>query len=469
MTSRLLVVVPGNRCGERRRNVRRLRRRLRLRGPRAGSQPHGCEQPGAANGVHLMSVIVVPLRAGQTRQTNPGRPHRGRPGAGIYCGAMKRLILVIGLCATWAVATAPGGAERVVAQQPVAPPTTAPSRSALATRSTSISCRCATACGCSRRSTCPRTTVEAVAVPADAHALQRRPVRRRRATASRSARPAASRTRASSSSSRTCAAATCRRASSSDAAARAGRSTGRRTSTRARDTYDTIDWLLKHVPNHNGRVGMSGISYPGFLRRGQADRRAPGAARPRHRRRPIADCYLGDDLYHNGAFMLAANFGFYSNFRPRGERRRRRSRACRFDYGTPDGYEFFLGLGPLATVNARLLEGKAAYFAGRSSTTRPTTTSGRCASLWKHASKGITPAVLNVGGWFDAEDLGRAAATCIARSSRTAPTDNRLVMGPWSHGGWSRGPGDRSATSTSAPRPASSSASRSSSRCSCTT
>jgi putative CocE/NonD family hydrolase len=204
------------------------------------------------------------------------------------------------------------------------------------------------------------------------------------------------------------------------------------------DTYDTIAWLLEHVANHNGRAGMIGISQPGFHVAASLIGAHP-ALRAASPQAPTADYYLGDDVYHNGAFMLAANFGFYSNFRPRGDDPTPPRPGVPFDYGTPDGYEFFLNLGPLATVNARLLEGRGAYF--QEIVDHPNYDDfWKVRSVWKHATTGITPAVLNVGGWFDAEDP--VGPLHMYRAiEQDAKADNRLVMGPWSHGGWSRGSG----------------------------
>ena len=154
---------------------------------------------------------------------------------------------------------------------------------------------------------------------------------------------------------------------------------------------------------------------------------------------PTADYYLGDDVYHNGAFMLGANFGFYSSFRPRVGGPQLPAQEPRFDPGTPDAYEFFLSLPPLAEVNAKLFGGRAGYW--QEIVDHPNYDEfWQVRSIWKHA-KHITPAILNVGGWFDAEDpMGPLHMyRSIERLSPT--TDNRLVMGPWSHGGWSRGPG----------------------------
>src|SRR5262244_2752005 len=110
------------------------------------------------------------------------------------------------------------------------------------------------------------------------------------------------------------------------------------------DTYDTIEWLLKNVPNNNGKVGMIGISQPGFHVAASMIDSHPAlvAASPQA---PTADYYLGDDVYHNGAFMLAANFWFYSGFRPRGEAPQPPQQRAQFDPGTPDGYDFLLNVG----------------------------------------------------------------------------------------------------------------------------
>ncbi len=204
------------------------------------------------------------------------------------------------------------------------------------------------------------------------------------------------------------------------------------------DTYDTIDWLLQHVPRHNGRVGMVGISQPGFHVAASLMDAHPAlkAASPQA---PTADYYMGDDVYHNGAFMLAANFGFYSGFQPRGATPMRPQRTVPFDYGTPDAYEFYLGLPPLAEVNAKIFGGKAGYF--QEIVDHPNYDQfWQMRSIWKYA-KHITPAVLNVGGFFDAEDPMGPLYMYRSIQKNSPQTDNRLVMGPWSHGGWSRGPG----------------------------
>ena len=106
------------------------------------------------------------------------------------------------------------------------------------------------------------------------------------------------------------------------------------------DTYDTIEWLLKNIPNNNGRVGMVGISQPGFHVAASLIDAHPAlkAASPQA---PTADYYMGDDVYHNGAFMLGANFGFYGFFTPRRGEPSAPKQRLDFDFGTPDAYEVF--------------------------------------------------------------------------------------------------------------------------------
>ena len=206
------------------------------------------------------------------------------------------------------------------------------------------------------------------------------------------------------------------------------------------DTYDTIEWLLKNVANHNGRAGMVGVSQPGFHVAASIINSHPAlkAASPQA---PTADYYMGDDVYHNGAFMLGANFEFYSFFVPRGDVPDRPRPSVNFDPGTPDMYEFFLRIPPLARANAELFGGKAAYWQEIvDHTTYDEFWKKR--SVWRFMD-GVKCAVLNVGGWFDAEDPVGPLHIYRAVEKKNPATVNQLVMGPWSHGGWGRGPGNR--------------------------
>ncbi len=206
------------------------------------------------------------------------------------------------------------------------------------------------------------------------------------------------------------------------------------------DTYDTIEWLLKNIPNHNGRAGMIGISQPGFHVAASIIDSHP-ALKCASPQAPTADYYMGDDVYHNGAFMLAANFWFYSSFRPRGSVPQAPQRRFPYDPGTPDGYEFFLNLGPLAEANQKLFNGEARYW-------QEIVDHPNYDDFWKHRSlwkfmKNVKCAVLNVGGWFDAEDPVGPFYIYRAVEKDNPGIVNMIVMGPWNHGGWARGAGDR--------------------------
>jgi putative CocE/NonD family hydrolase len=205
------------------------------------------------------------------------------------------------------------------------------------------------------------------------------------------------------------------------------------------DTFDTIEWLLKNVANHNGRVGMIGISQPGFHVAESIIDSHPAlkAASPQA---PTADYYMGDDVYHNGAFMLAANFGFYSSFVPRAGDPSPPRQRVQFDPGTPDAYDFLLHVGPLADVNRKLFSGDAAYF-------QEIVDHTNYDDFWQRRSlakfmNNVHCAVLNVGGWYDAEDPVGPLRIYRSVEQKNPGTVNELVMGPWSHGGWARGDGD---------------------------
>ena len=122
------------------------------------------------------------------------------------------------------------------------------------------------------------------------------------------------------------------------------------------DTYDTIDWLIKHVPNNNGKVGQWGISYPGFYTALGLINAHP-ALKAVSPQAPMGDVGNGDDAYHNGAFYLAANFGFYTSFKPRQPEPERPPRSLRFDFGTPDSYDFYLSYGSARQHQRALSQG----------------------------------------------------------------------------------------------------------------
>jgi uncharacterized protein len=210
------------------------------------------------------------------------------------------------------------------------------------------------------------------------------------------------------------------------------------------DTYDTVEWLVKNVPNNNGRVGMWGISYPGFFAAYALMNPHP-ALKAVSPQAPMGDVGNGDDAYHNGAFHLAANFGFYTAFKPRGaDPERPPQQSNRFDFGTQDQYDFYLRMGPLANANERYLKNQSSYW-------NDVLKHPIYDEFWQSRAqaphmKNVTPATLFVGGWFDAEDISgplklfRAIEKDSPQTGNPKPA-NTLIMGPWCHGCWSRGDG----------------------------
>ena len=205
------------------------------------------------------------------------------------------------------------------------------------------------------------------------------------------------------------------------------------------DTYDTIEFLLKHVPNNNGRVGIWGISYPGFYTSASIIDSHPAlkAASPQA---PMTNLFMGDDAYHGGAFMLDANFGFYVFFKPQ-ENPTLPPRSFAFDFGTPNAYEFYLNAGPTSNLDTKYLKGANPLFNDQMyHTTYDDYWKAR--DLSQHM-RNIRCAVLVVGGWFDAEDLSGPFRTYYAIETSNPGTVNTIVEGPWVHGGWARNDGDR--------------------------
>ena len=205
------------------------------------------------------------------------------------------------------------------------------------------------------------------------------------------------------------------------------------------DAYDTIDWLLKNVPNNNGKAGIYGISYNGFYTSCALIRSHPAllAASPQA---PMADEYMGDDAYHNGAFFLIANFSFYTTF-DKQKNPVLPEKHPEFDYGTKDGYQFYLQMGSLANSDNQYLLNTNPYWTDNYKHTTYD-------NFWKQRDilphlTGVKPAVLVVGGWYDAEDLSGTLKTYHALEKNSPDADLHLVMGPWFHGGWRRSNGEK--------------------------
>lgn len=198
------------------------------------------------------------------------------------------------------------------------------------------------------------------------------------------------------------------------------------------DAYDTIEWLIENTPN-NGRVGMLGVSYPGwYVTMALIDPHpALKAASPQA---SPSDYFIGDDFYHFGAFRLSpsAELPYLFDFDPR--------KNSRFPYDQVDTYEFFLDLGPLANMNRK-------YLHDRSPTWNQFIRHDTYDEYWEQGGTmqhltSLSVPTLNVVGWWDAENLGGALDIYDQLESTEDRNNSWLVVGPWAHGQWARGPSD---------------------------
>ena len=200
----------------------------------------------------------------------------------------------------------------------------------------------------------------------------------------------------------------------------------------ASDTYDTIDWLVKNQPANNGNVGVWGVSYLGFYSTMAALSGHP-ALKAVSPQAPVTDWFIGDDFHHNGAFFLADGFSFmFRNGVLRTGPSRVRPPAP--DFGTPDGYRFYLDQTSLAGFSAKHMGSRNPFWTEMFA--HPNND-----AFWKARNplqylKNVQPAVMTVGSWFDAEDVWGTVHTYQAVEKRNPGHPNLLVMGPWFHGQW---------------------------------
>ncbi len=200
------------------------------------------------------------------------------------------------------------------------------------------------------------------------------------------------------------------------------------------DTYDTVEWLVKNVRHNNGRVGIYGISYPGFYTAAGIIDSHPAikAASPQA---PIGDWFVGDDFHHHGAFFLqdAFNFFWYAG-------RRRPTPTTdspgKFPYKTQDGYEFFLDVGPLSQLDQKHFNGEIVFW-------NELAAHGTYDEFWQKRNiiphmKNVRTAVMTVAGLFDAEDPYGPIRIYQSVERQNKGIPNTLVLGPWIHGGWVR-------------------------------
>jgi putative CocE/NonD family hydrolase len=198
------------------------------------------------------------------------------------------------------------------------------------------------------------------------------------------------------------------------------------------DTYDTIDWLVKNIPHNNGRAGMDGISYPGFLV-------AMGLIHPHPALKAVSeqacmgDTFLGDDFFHNGAFRLSYGFEYAALLETSSEN-------YSFQYDRFDLFDWYLRLGALPNANGK-------YFHGKIPSWNDFTAHPNYDEYWKHHAlayglQETTVPNLNVAGWWDQEDFYGPMSTYERLEKADAKNQNFLVVGPWNHGGWGHGPGN---------------------------
>ena len=204
------------------------------------------------------------------------------------------------------------------------------------------------------------------------------------------------------------------------------------------DTWDTVDWLIKNIPNNNGNVGIFGISYPGFYSTMGIINAHP-AVKAVSPQAPVTAWFTGDDFHHNGAFFLLDCFSFFSsNGYP--HRAPTRKGHPGFRWPVPDSYEFLLSVGAIKNISPKFLGDSVKFW--NDAFAHPDYD-----DFWKARDprpflKNVTPAVMTVGGWFDAEDLYGALNTYDAiEKQNSSSVKNFLVMGPWSHGQWAFGKG----------------------------
>lgn len=199
------------------------------------------------------------------------------------------------------------------------------------------------------------------------------------------------------------------------------------------DTYDTIDWLLKNVPNNNGRVGIYGVSYDGWLTAMAMLDPHPALKAISPQASP-ADMFLGDDFHHNGAFRLSYGFEYATMMETS-------NINTNFSFDQYDTYEWYLDLGPLSNVNVKYLQNKIP-------TWNDFVAHPNYDVFWQKQAfapylNRVTVPTLNVAGWWDQEDFYGPQKIYELLEKHDVNKMNYLVVGPWNHGGWNRAEGNK--------------------------
>ncbi len=205
------------------------------------------------------------------------------------------------------------------------------------------------------------------------------------------------------------------------------------------DTYDTIDWLVKNIQNNNGKVGISGISYPGFYSTTSLPNAHP-ALKAVSPQAPVTDWFIGDDFHHGGALFLMDAFRFMASFGvPRPHPITPDKGPKPFKFSIQDNYRFYLEAGSLKNLKDKYFADSIRFW--NNLFKHPNLdTFWRARLITPHLTN-VKPAVMVVGGFFDAEDAYGTFATYKAIEKQNPGANNILVAGPWFHGGWVRGTG----------------------------
>lgn len=199
------------------------------------------------------------------------------------------------------------------------------------------------------------------------------------------------------------------------------------------DAYDAIEWLTKNIKNNNGKAGINGVSYPGYLALDASVDPHPALKASSPQASP-ADMFLGDDFHHNGAFRLS--YGFEYSYLVENDK----LSNSNFPFPEYDLYNWYLQLGPLKNVNDK-------YYKGRLPSWNDFTIHPTYDSFWKRAStltyiKVPQIPILHVGGYFDQEDMNGPQLMYRYLEKKDSSNRNFIVIGPWNHGGWEGPKGD---------------------------
>jgi uncharacterized protein len=197
------------------------------------------------------------------------------------------------------------------------------------------------------------------------------------------------------------------------------------------DAYDTVEWLIKNVPNNNGRVGIIGISYPGWTA-AMATLNPHPALKAASPQASPADMFLGDDFHHNGAFRLSYGFEYATRMESSKE-------DFRFEFDRYDTFEWYLKLGALSHVNEKYLHGKIPTW--NDFVNHPNYDEFWQQQAMERYLKKINVPMLTVAGWWDQEDFYGPLKIYEMLEKHDKQRNNFFVAGPWNHGGWARSDG----------------------------